>query len=331
MTSSSVEQHRRAGERAAGLGPASVAICAYTMRRWDDLTEAVGSVLAQLRTGDECLLVIDYNDELLARASAEFARYDAVRVVANAQTKGLSGARNTAIAGSRGGVVAFLDDDAVAAPAWLASLLQIHESELPLGVGGHVRPHWHDGQPAWFPAEFGWVVGCGYRGLPVHQAAVRNIIGANMSFRKDVLDELGGFDGRLGRVGSVPLGCDETELCVRAHRRWPNGKIIYDRHNGKLVEPVLYTNNNGVAVGLGASVWKPGDATITPVKAGVLSTELAYTLRTLPAGVARGFRAARSGDLFGLLRAAAIILGLGVTTAGFAVGRLGRSTSPRHA
>ena len=96
MTSSSVEQHRRAGERAAGLGPASVAICAYTMRRWDDLTEAVGSVLAQLRTGDECLLVIDYNDELLARASAEFARYDAVRVVANAQTKGLSGARNTA-------------------------------------------------------------------------------------------------------------------------------------------------------------------------------------------------------------------------------------------
>src|SRR2546430_16155005 len=70
MTSSSVEQPRRAGERAAELGPASVAICAYTMRRWDDLTEAGGSVLAQLRTGGEGLLGIGHNPQPLAPGSA---------------------------------------------------------------------------------------------------------------------------------------------------------------------------------------------------------------------------------------------------------------------
>src|SRR2546430_12743719 len=154
MTSSSVEQHRRAGERAAALGPASVAICAYTMRRWDDLTEAVGSVLAQLRTGDECLLVIDYNAELLARASAEFARCDAVRVVANAQTKGLSGARNTAIACSRGGVVAFLDDDAVAGPTWLGEgLAPPGETDVPAGATPPPPPGPDARRPARVPPE----------------------------------------------------------------------------------------------------------------------------------------------------------------------------------
>src|SRR2546423_13138685 len=141
------------------------------MRRWDDLTEGVGSVLAQLRTGDECLLVIDYNDELLARASAEFARYDAVRVVANAQTKGLSGARNTAIAGSRGGVVAFLDDDAVAGPTWLGEgLAALGETDV-LAVGTAALPRWPDGRrPAWVPPGVDWGVGCSYRG-PAPQRA----------------------------------------------------------------------------------------------------------------------------------------------------------------
>src|SRR3954471_21670351 len=44
------------------------------------------------------------------------------------------------------------------------------------------------------------------------------------------------------------------------------GKLYYDHRNGKLVEPVIYTNSNK-PVGIGASVWNPGDTTITPVKA----------------------------------------------------------------
>src|SRR2546430_14290682 len=163
MTSSSVEQHRRAGERAAALGPVSVAVCAYTMRRWDDLTEAVGSVVAQLGTGDECLLVVDYNDELLARARAAFARDPNVRVVPNAQTKGLSGARDTAIARSRGEVVAFLDDDPVAGPTSLREVLGALDETDVLGVGTAALPRWPAGErPAWFPPQFDWVVGCSY-------------------------------------------------------------------------------------------------------------------------------------------------------------------------
>jgi GT2 family glycosyltransferase len=317
------------GPRTEPAIDASVVICTCSDERWSDLGRAVSSVARQTVQPLETIVVVDHNPDLARRVQTA---WEHVVVVENTRERGVSVSRNVGVAAARGHVIAFLDDDAVAAPTWLATLLQVHESELPLGVGGHVRPHWHDGQPAWFPAEFGWVVGCGYRGLPMHQAAVRNIIGANMSFRKDVLDELGGFDGRLGRVGSVPLGCDETELCVRAHRRWPNGKIIYDpravvTHRVSRARSTLrYFVARCYSEGRSKALVRERAG-----RAGVLSTELAYTLRTLPAGVARGFREARSGDLFGLLRAAAIILGLGVTTAGFAVGRLGRSTSPRHA
>ena len=51
-----------------------------------------------------------------------------------------------------------------------------------------------------------------------------------------------------------------------------------------------------------------------------LASERAYTLRTLPAGVGRGLADAARGDRFGLTRAAAIVGGLAVTTAGYVVG-----------
>lgn len=285
----------------------------------------MASVARQTASPLETIVVVDHNPELARRARAEWPY---AVVVENTGRRGISVSRNVGVAAARGDVIAFLDDDATAAPTWLATLLRVHEEERPLAVGGSIQPLWHGRKPAWFPPEFGWVVGCGYRGLPARLAAVRNVIGANMSFRKDVLDELGGFDGKLGRIDSIPLGCDETELCVRAHRRWPDGRILYDpsavvTHR---VSPRRSTLRYFVARCYGEGRSKA----LVRERAGrstVLSTELTYTLRTLPAGVVRGLKEVRGGDVFGAVRAAAIVLGLGVTTLGFAVELLGRSTA----
>ena len=40
-----------------------------------------------------------------------------------------------------------------------------------LGVGGAAIPAWETAAPAWWPNEFGWVVGCSYRGQPTHDVA----------------------------------------------------------------------------------------------------------------------------------------------------------------
>src|SRR5919106_5360944 len=93
----------------------SVVVCCFTLDRWNDLTAAVRSLRDQSRRPFEVVVVVDNNAALSARARRELP---GVRVIDSAGERGLSAARNTGVAAARGEIVAFLDDDAVAAPDW---------------------------------------------------------------------------------------------------------------------------------------------------------------------------------------------------------------------
>ena len=177
----------------------SVVICAYTEARWHDLVAAIHSVRGQRVPPREIIVVVDHNPTLLERMHTEVPYVIAVE---NQEPKGLSGARNCGIAAATGAVIAFLDDDGVAAPDWLEHLLRAYANPEVMGVGGTVEPLWIGGRPPWFPAEFDWVVGCTYQGLPKVTAPVRNLIGCNMSFRREVFEGVGGFRSGIGRVGT---------------------------------------------------------------------------------------------------------------------------------
>jgi GT2 family glycosyltransferase len=201
----------------------AVIICAHTIERLDDIRAAVASVQSQTRQPDEVVLVIDHNPVLL----------DAVgdlgpTVVASAGPKGLSGARNTGTEAARSEIVAYLDDDAVADPAWLETLIAPFEDPAVVAVGGRATPKWDREAPDWFPAEYNWVVGCSHRGLPERRAEVRNVIGCNMAFRRSSIIDLGGFDTGLGRDAVRPLGCEETELCIRLRQADDRAKVILE-------------------------------------------------------------------------------------------------------
>ena len=307
-------------------GPAprvSVVICTWTGARWRELREAVESVGRQSHPPLETIVVVDHDPALLARARAELPT---VLVTPNLEARGLSGARNSGLGLAQGDVVAFLDDDAAAAPDWLAMLAREYEDEQVLGVGGSIEPVWEE-RPGWFPAEFGWVVGCTYRGLPRERAAVRNLIGASMSFRRELFAELGGFRTGFGRVGTHPVGCEETEFCLRAGRARPGGRFVYQplalvhhrvparRTRWRYFLARCYGEGLSKALIVRASGFRRG-----------LAAERSYAARALPSGFCSALLGGLTlRDRSGFLRAAAIAAGLAATAAGFCSGQLRRS------
>ncbi|WP_406345245.1 glycosyltransferase family 2 protein [Streptomyces sp. NBC_00648] len=306
----------------------SVVICVYTEDRWEDILAAVASVRHQSRPALETLLVVDHNPALLERLGGEYKECAAdgeVRVLANAGPRGLSAGRNTGIAAARGAYVAFLDDDAVAERDWLRHFHEGYADPRVMAVGGRTEPAWASGRrPAWFPEEFDWVVGCTYRGLPPGRVRVRNVLGGNASFRRTAFDAAGGFATGIGRDGDRrPLGCEETELCIRLSRALPDAVLLIDdraviHHR---VPPARehfgYFRTRTYAEGLSKALV----ARSVGADKG-LESERRYTTRVLPAGVVRGLRDAVLGRAGGAGRAGAIVTGVAVAAAGYLLGTL---------
>ena len=297
----------------------SVIICAYTEDRFDDLIAAVGSVQGQTCPPSEVIVVIDHNTSLLRRVQEHLSD---VVVIENTERRGLSGARNSGVALAKSSIIAFLDDDAIAAPDWLESLCVAFTDSQVLGVGGAVIPRWLKKQPSWFPEEFCWVVGCTYRGMPQTVSQIRNPIGANMAFRREVFDVVGNFRSEVGRVGTQPFGCEETELCIRARQYWPQRGFLY-QPGARVFHRV--PSNRATWHYFWSRCYSEGISKAfvsrcVGVKDG-LGSERVYTFRTLPQGVSRGLMdGCLRGDLSGFTKAGAIIAGLVMTTVGYIVG-----------
>jgi len=301
----------------AGVPSVDVVICAYTDARWGRLSASIESMRQQTIGPAAVILSIDHNPDLFQRVRAAFPD---VVVVENQEARGLSGARNAGIAAGRSEVIAFLDDDATAAPDWVARLAAGYADESVLGVGGEIIPVWSDGsRPPWFPAEFDWVVGCSYRGLPERVRPVRNLIGCNMSFRRRIFAEVGGFRSGIGRVGTRPVGCEETELCIRASRRWPAGVILYEprarvhHHIAAARERWSYYRARCYAEGISKALV----SRLVGPSAG-LASERRHLSRTLPMAALRALSdLATHRDPWGLARAGAIVAGVTFATAGY--------------
>jgi GT2 family glycosyltransferase len=201
----------------------SVVICAFSLERVHQTVACVESVLGQRAAPAQVLVVVDHNDTLQAMLRARLPT--TVQVIANSGPRGLASARNTGVQACHYDPIVFIDDDAVANENWLETLLAAFDDPEVIGAGGHAVPRWEAHQPRWLPDELLWVVGCSYRGLP-RAGAVRNPLGCNMAFRAAVFKQAGPFDPGIGRLGSRPLGCEETEFCIRAVRRLPAGKFV---------------------------------------------------------------------------------------------------------
>jgi GT2 family glycosyltransferase len=313
-----LDTHPHRVDSSATATHATVVVCAFSSARLVQTVACVGSVLSQEPPPTQVVIVVDHNDAL----EADLRRHlpGEVEIVANPHARGLSSARNTAIARSRGDYIVFIDDDAVAHAQWLARLLSAFDDPAVIGAGGHARPLWAEPPPEWFPPELLWVVGCSYTGLP-ETGSVRNPLGCNMAFRAEVFRSVGMFNPAIGRLGSLPLGCEETEFCLRASRAAADARIALvsgaeiGHHVPAARATVRYLLRRCYFEGVSkALVRRLGDRRS-------LDTERTYLRNALPARVKASVRLALGGHVAeGLGLVGALIGSVGAATAGYLVG-----------
>jgi glycosyltransferase involved in cell wall biosynthesis len=205
----------------------SVVICTYSLDLYDDFCDAVESVLSQTYDDVEVVLISDGNTSVYERMLEDWGGRENVLVGMTDENVGISAARNHGIDLATGDVVAQIDDDAVADPEWVEELVSVYESTDAVAVGGRMTPAWVAGKPAFLPEEFYWLIGVTHRGFAEPGEEVRNTFGSNISFRRDVIEDLGGFDSNVGRKGDAEIQAHESELGTRLREEFGRG-VIYN-------------------------------------------------------------------------------------------------------
>jgi len=182
----------------------SAAICTYD--RYKILPKAIEALLAQTTAPGELEIIIIDNspNQHTARAfAAGYGSHPQINYVLAPQP-GLSAARNQATTLARGPLIAFLDDDSIAAPHWAAAMLAAFAALGPTAaaIGGPARPLWLGPRPDWLSDNLLGHLSILDHGRYQHILPPgKTIVGCNMAFDKSTLMKIGGFDTNLGRKG----------------------------------------------------------------------------------------------------------------------------------
>ncbi len=205
-----------------------VVVTTVGTQRYELFRECTRGLLDQTSAPNQIIVVVelaDYPDRI--SNSFEPLKKHGVKVIYT-RDSGLSRSRNLGLLESSSEIVAFIDDDASPERDWLERLVQPYVDASVIGVGGSILPRWSGRGRITIPDELLWIIGCSYDGLPVRKAPIRNLLGCNMSFRREILEDVGCFDERFGRKGSSLMGSEETEICLRIARRYPGTTFIYE-------------------------------------------------------------------------------------------------------
>jgi len=208
----------------------SIVVCTYSLNNYQNLKDAVDSLLNQTHKEMEIIIVVDGNQKLYEKIVKAYNNQKKVKVAASEENIGLSGVRNIGIKSSQGDVIAFMDDDAIAERRWIENLVNTYQKFDAIAVGGKILPIWLSKQPDYFPDELGWLVGITHKGFAEEKVAeVRNTFGPNMSFKREVFEEIGLFNEKFGfaKRGTSHIQAEEAEFALRMKNKIGKG-VVYN-------------------------------------------------------------------------------------------------------
>lgn len=200
----------------------SAIICTHNRDTY--LGAAIDSLLKQEFAAGFEVVVVDNNSSDRTREVVEQRLSDPRLKYVFEPILGLSVARNTGAKESRGEILAYLDDDAVASSHWLQILYSAYENNSKIAIaGGKVTLLWPQGiqQPRWLSPGLAGNLGAYDLGDSIVYIEQPGLTprGLNYSIRRSFLNEIGGFDPHLGRVGKNLLSNEELQMTELALQR----------------------------------------------------------------------------------------------------------------
>ena len=209
----------------------SVVVCTYN--RCELLRELILSLFDQTANKDTYeIIVVDNNSTDATRFVVEEASgkgKHSVRYVKEVK-QGLSFARNAGAFQSKGDIIGYLDDDSRADRSWVESLCKVYNDFPHVAcVGGRIEAVWPVGKPDWLPQSLERNYGVFDLGDNIKEIEYpANVLGGNISVRKEVLLKIGGFRTVLGRSLRGLLSNEEKDFCHRIQQS--GGTVMYTPH-----------------------------------------------------------------------------------------------------
>lgn len=196
----------------------SAIICTHNRDRYLGL--AIESLLAQDFSDFEIIVVDNASTDQTRTVVESRLKDERLRYIYESEL-GLSVARNTGAKIAYGEILAYLDDDAIASPHWLKTIYNAYRENPRLAIaGGKVTLIWTDGitAPEWLSDGLAGNLGAYDLGDTVVKIDRPGLTprGLNYSIRKSFLNQIGGFDPNLGRVGKNLLSNEELHMTNRA-------------------------------------------------------------------------------------------------------------------
>jgi GT2 family glycosyltransferase len=282
----------------------SVVIC--SLNGASGVRRCLGALRRQTIAGAIEVIVVDdgSTDDTAAVAVAGGAE-----LVRHEHNRGLSAARNSGIARTRARVVGFLDDDCDPRPDWAEQLLRAFDGDDSVaGAGGPVAVE-SDGD--------GFMTGYLVRHNPLGvmeldlarsgalayrfllylkrmwsappadtPRPVYSFVGANMSFRREILDAVGGFDERF------TFGADELDICYRIGIQLPWARlqfvptaVVGHHFHASLRDTIRRARAYGVGAARFSRRWRAGKPPFYPLPV-IIAVLVGLSARWRPLAVA---------------------------------------------
>ncbi|MCD6400085.1 glycosyltransferase [candidate division WOR-3 bacterium] len=194
--------------------PNDASVIIITLDRPALLRDALASLAVQTRRPDEVVVIDNGPDEETERVVESFRSQLPVRYLAEPR-RGYGAARNRGLREARGRILVFLDDDCVAEPDWMQTLLQPLEAGAAEMVGGS-----RDCRRAGLAARLDYLSADApvlHPRLP--RRYVPHLSTSNLALWRAVSDEIGWFDESLAT-------CEDRDFCRRAVAR--GYRVLYE-------------------------------------------------------------------------------------------------------